>query len=91
MTSPASITAIIKNSEKEGAVSFPHFCRSPGLILYAIAVGSYGLSLRMSCGRSWDKAKEPMRTVIWNIASQDRLAVIAVAASLSPVRYSNVS
>ena len=68
MTSPASITATYQEFQRKKALFlFLIFAVLLGLILYAIAVGSYGLSLRDVLRTLLGQGEGPMRTVIWNI------------------------
>jgi iron complex transport system permease protein len=68
MTRSPSITATYQEFQRKKAFFlFLIFSVLLGLILYAIAVGSYGLSLREVLRTLLGQGEGPMRTVIWNI------------------------
>ena len=68
MTSSPSITATYQEFQRKKALFlFLILAVLLGLILYAIAVGSYGLSLRDVLRTLLGQGEGPMKTVIWNI------------------------
>jgi iron complex transport system permease protein len=68
MTRSPSITATYQEFQRKKALFlFLILALLLGLILYAIAVGSYGLSLREVLRTLLGQGEGPMRTVIWNI------------------------
>ena len=68
MTSSPSITANYQEFQRKKMLFLLLFVAFLlGLVLYAIAVGSYGLSLRDVLRTLLGQGEGPMRTVIWNI------------------------
>jgi iron complex transport system permease protein len=68
MTSSPSITVTYQEFQKKKALFlFLILALLLGLILYAIVVGSYGLSLGEVLRTLLGQGEGPMRTVIWNI------------------------